>query len=458
MSTSILHIKPEEIDSVEKRGKYRVGIIGCGRNGIFHACLFAEAGFNIICADANRALVNHLTKGKSPFQKRKVEPLLKKHLKNGCLKATNDVKTAVAESDIVLLTTRAKIDRKKKVTYLDLENACKQVGSTIQRGSLVIVMSAIGPITAETLVRETLENTSGFRAGIDFGLAYNPIRIGERTLEKSAGCKRIVAATDKHSLDAASIVLGTITQKDLVRTNDVKTAEAAVLFEFVQHYANVALTSEFACFCEKAGIDYFKMKELAEANAHDTLVSPTLACRNIREEPYLLLDEAENLNVKLRIPAIAMEMNDEILKHTVGLIRESLKNCGKTLRRAKVSLLGISQAKNTKDIQNASAKKLAKNLETKGAKVRLYDPYLSRKDLADSTQNFRKNLKEAIEGVDCIVIFTGHDRFKRLNLKRLKIMARMPAGIVDLEGVVDPEKAQMEGFIYRGLGRGVSTK
>lgn len=459
MSTSILYIKPEDIDSVEKRRKYRVSIIGCGRNGVLHACLFAEAGFKIICVDADRALVNRLTRGKSPFLKSRVQPLLKKHVKNGCIKATNEVKAAVAQSDVILITTQAKIDRKKKVNYSDIEKVCKRVGSSLRRGSLVIVMSAVGPITAETLVRETLENTSGFKVGVDFGLAYSPVRVlDEQTLEKLVDCKRIVAATDKDSLNAASIVLRNITKEDVVRTDDVKTAEAAVLFEAVQHYTNVALANEFACFCEKAGIDYLKAKELAETSAHGILVSPTLTCGNIREEPYLLLEEAENLNMKLRIPSIAREINEEILKHAVSLIRETLRSCGKTLRRAKISLLGISQTPNMKDTPKVSAEKLAKILETKGAKVSLYDPYLSRKDLADLSHPLKKNLTEAMEGVDCIVILTGHDRFKRLNLKKLKIMAKMPAAIVDLEGVVDPEKVEMEGLIYRGLGRGVWTK
>jgi hypothetical protein len=35
---------------------------------------------------------------------------------------------------------------------------------------------------------------------------------------------------------------------------------------------------------------------------------------------------------------------------------------------------------------------------------------------------------------------------------------RKPAAIVDLEGIMDPGKVEREGFIYRGLGRGVWTK
>jgi UDP-N-acetyl-D-mannosaminuronate dehydrogenase len=72
--------------------------------------------------------------------------------------------------------------------------------------------------------------------------------------------------------------------------------------------------------------------------------------------------------------------------------------------------------------------------------------------------NIKKNLGEALEGVDCILILTGHDQFKRLNLKKLRIMMKMPASIVDFEGIVEPDEVEKEGFVFRGFGRGVWTK
>ncbi|MGC9345512.1 MAG: nucleotide sugar dehydrogenase [Candidatus Bathyarchaeales archaeon] len=458
MSVSVLHIKPEDIDSIEKRRRYTISIIGCGRIGVVHACLLAEAGFRVICIDADQAIVNRLAKGKAPFLKHEIEPMLKRYVKNGHLKATSDVKTAVSQSDVIVITTSAKIDEKKKVDYSHVEKVCKCVGLSLRRNSLIILMSTVGPGITEGLIREALESTSGFKVGVDFGLAYSPVRVSDaETLEKLPGYKRIVAAIDKNSLDAASIILGTIVKNDVIQTNDVKTAEAATLFEYVHQNVNAALANEFALFCEKAGIDYFKAQKLLGVGVY-ALALPTLTCRNIPEEPYLLLDEAENLNVKLRIPTIAGEINEEILKHAIGLIREALRSCGKTLRRAKVSLLGVSQTPNMKGAPKISTKKLAKMLETKGAKVSLYDPYLSSNELADLGHPFKKRLTEAMEGVDCIIILTGHDKFKRLNLKKLKVMARMPAAIVDFEGVMEPGKVEMEGFIYRGFGRGVWTK
>jgi UDP-N-acetyl-D-mannosaminuronate dehydrogenase len=102
--------------------------------------------------------------------------------------------------------------------------------------------------------------------------------------------------------------------------------------------------------------------------------------------------------------------------------------------------------------------RLVKMLETRGAKVGVYDPYFSNGELTEMQKHVKKSLAEAVERADCIVIIAGHDQFRRLSLKKLKPLVKMPAAIVDLEAVLEPDKVEMEGFIYRGLGRGVWTK
>jgi len=70
----------------------------------------------------------------------------------------------------------------------------------------------------------------------------------------------------------------------------------------------------------------------------------------------------------------------------------------------------------------------------------------------------KATLTKTVEGADCIIIAVGHDRFRRLNLRRIKIFVKKPAAIVDMGHVIDPAKAEKEGFVYRGLGRGVWSK
>jgi UDP-N-acetyl-D-mannosaminuronate dehydrogenase len=111
-----------------------------------------------------------------------------------------------------------------------------------------------------------------------------------------------------------------------------------------------------------------------------------------------------------------------------------------------------------KELYGSSARKLVNLMKRKGMIVRVYDPLFSYKELVEKGYPAERTLKETIEQTDCLVITVGHDQFKQLNLKRIKLLARKSVAIVDIGYVIDPVKAVREGFIYRGLGRGVPTK
>jgi nucleotide sugar dehydrogenase len=459
MSSAALNIKKEEIDTPEKRRKYSVAIIDCGKNGILHACSFTQVGFKVICVDTDQTVVNGLLRGKAPFLKRETELKLKNYVKTGLLSATTDVKAAISQSDFIIITTPVKINEKKKPDYSPIEDTCKKIGSNIRQGSLVIVASTLGVGTTEDVIKEILENTSGFKVGVDFGLAYSPIRIlNGQASEILTNQNRIVAALDKRSLDGASAILETITKNAVKKVGNIKMAEAAALFEGVRHDVNMALAAEFALFCEKAGLDYLEVYQLTKACAYSEEPLPTFIAEKIEEETYLFLENIENFDLKLRIPSIAREVNEEIIKHAINLTKDALRGCGKTLRRARVSLLGISQTPNAKGPPKKMVKEFVKTLEARGAKVNIYDPYLSGEELTEMQNYFKKNLTETLEKTDCILLLTGHEPFKHLNLRKMKLMMKMPAAIVDFEGIVEPYKVEKEGFIYRGLGRGVWTR
>ena len=455
MSSSMLLLKPEEIETAEKRGKYTASVIGCGKNGVFHAYLFAEAGYKVTCVDLDQTIVNHVARGRIPFLEAERENKLRNHVKTGRVTATSDLKTAVSRSDIIIVTTPVRIDDKRKPDYSVMESTCKKVGQSLHRGSLVIITEVTGIGIIESLVKELLENTSGLKVGTDLGLAYSPLSFSrEQTSEGLMKRERIVAATDKNSLNAASSLLETVIRNLVRRTESLKTAEAAILLYEVQQNVNSALLNEFALFCEKSGIDHSEVVKLISPAESSMTSMAKFSDGNGQRASRILLEDAENLNTRLRIPAIAMQVNEEIVGHTVNLVKEALRSCRKTLRRARVVILGVSQTPNVRDSVKETINELVKTLESKGAKVSLYDPYFSGDELPDMQKSFKKNLTEALEGTDCIVILTGHDQFERMNLRKLKALMKMPAAIVDVERILEPDKIEKEGFAYRGLGRG----
>jgi len=454
---SMLHLKPEDVDTIEKRAKYTITIMGSQQDSLLYSCLLADAGFSVICTDYDQNLVNLLAKGRAAFLQREAEAAFKNHVKRGRIIATGDAKTAISRGNAIIVSTPVEIDQKKKPDYSDIEKACKLVGASIRQDSLVIIASTVGVGIVDGLIRETLENTSGFRVGTEIGLAYSPILASQvQNLENGLDREQIVAASDKTSLNAASTILEPISKKGLKKTLSVKTAETIVLFEAARREVDNAFANEFAVLCEKAGVDYLEAQKL-RTQGPATFTSLANSEASTEDASYVLLDDAENLSMKLRTVQVARETNDDVARHAANLVGEALRNCGRTFRRSKVSILGISETPNMKSPPKRLVRKITKIMETRGAKINVYDPYFSNESSA-AGRPLKKNLTEALEGANCIVLITPHDLFKRLSLNRLKVMMKMPAAIVDLTGVFEPTKVEKEGLVYRGLGRGVWKK
>jgi UDP-N-acetyl-D-mannosaminuronic acid dehydrogenase len=409
--------------------------------------------------DLNPQIVDQINRGVSPFLEPNLERLIKKNLREGRLTATSDPKLSIPKSDIIIIVVNTPINDKKRPDYSNLENACRDIGLNLKPGSLIILQSTVGPGITETLIKETLEASSGLKAGKDFGLAFSPIRAtAGRVIHDIINYPRILAAIDKQSLAAARAVLKTIIKGEIVEVSNIKTAEAVKLFENIYRDVNLALANEFAEFCEKSGIDYIEAQKAANTQPYCHLLSPGIISGHIPKDPYLLIEEAENLGVKMRLPIVARKVNDDSVKRALELIRDAFRAMEKTLKRSKIVVMGISYKPNVKEVKGSLVINLVKTLKDKGVRVSVFDPFYSFEEIRDLGLPAEENFTKTLESSDCIVIAVGHDKIKRLNLGKISVLMRKPAALVDLAHIIDPARAEKEGFIYRGLGRGVWSK
>ncbi len=457
--SSAMKLEAKDLDTSEKRGKCTICVVGCGRIGLPTACAFAETGFQVIGVDADPSVVSVIKKGKAPFVETGLSALVKKHVKSERLRATSDTQKAASQSDIIVVVVATVVDEKKKPNYSYVEKACKDVGMGLRRGSLVILASTVGLCITETLVKDTLENASGLKAGKDFGLANSPTRAAPgRILQDLGTYPRIIGGINEESFRAANLILGIINKGRIVKVRDLRTAEAVKLFENVYRDVSLALSNDLGLLCEKAKVDYLEAQAAANTQPYCHLLRSGIVGGHIPKDPYLLLEEAENAGAKLSMVALARKVNDGMPEHAVQLAREALSRYQKPFRRAKIALLGVSYSPNTKEHRGSAVSKLVKMLTVKGAIVRVFDPLFTYKELKDLGYPAEKTLAKTIEGTDCIVIVVGHNRFRRLNLKKLKLLMTRSAAIVDMGHVIEPQEAEKAGFVYRGVGRGVWTR
>jgi len=459
---TIMKLSADEIKAKVKNHSLTVSVIGLGWMGLPTACLFGEAGSNVIGVDSNPEVVEKLNRGESYFAEPGLPQLLKRLLSDKRLRATNNIQEAASQSDAIILLVPTLIDKQRFADYSAVENSCRDIGKGIQSGCLLIFESTCGPGVTERVVKSTLEKYSGLKAGVDFGLAYSPIRaMGGRALRDIQSYPRVVGAIDEKSLEAASALLSTIVKGEIVKVRDIKTAEASKLFETIYRDVNIALANEFAVLCEKAGIDYDEAREAVNTlkeYCHLHIAGVGVGGHCLPVYPYLLAGEAERLEARLKLVLNAREINDGMPSHTARLVADGLRASGRSMKGSKVVVLGISYRANVKETRFSPSIELITLLKRRGARVVVFDPKFSATEIADMGYATEPTLKACIEKANCVVITVSHDEFRRIDARELAASVTKSAVIVDCAHMLSPLLVEKAGLIYRGIGRGVWTR
>ena len=448
---SIMNVGRDWLDTYEKRSKYTICIVGGRKYGLLIAYLFAEAGYKVIGTDRNFKVLDSILKKKGIFYDSELENKLKKLVKKKKVMLTDNIFHAVSQSDIIVSIGTVPIDGKLKLDYSRLELKFREIGKSLQRGSIIIVADEVVPGTTEGLIKETLENTSGFKAGSDFGLAFSTIGISSSIVKNGVVYKPIVAGIDERSLEVASSILQTLSKGKVISVNSIRTAEAVRLFYNVYRDVNIALSNELALFCEKIGADYSEVIQ-AVKNAFGTrLLYPQLVGDHASREVHLLLNEADILGINLKMAKTARKVNEAMVKRVLELIRTALKKCGKPLRGAKIAILGISIKEDAKK-NNSKIAEALKKLEAKGARIKVYDPYFSKRELKELGYPGESSIENAVKGADCLLLTVKHKQFRKLNFRKIKTLTKSPLAIVDLVNVINSQEIKDE-IVYIGLGK-----
>jgi len=142
-----------------------------------------------------------------------------------------------------------------------------------------------------------------------------------------------------------------------------------------------------------------------------------------------------------------------MVNHAVKLVRKALRSHGRPLRGAKIAVLGVSYKANVKEPKGSRTLKLVELLKAKRAKVKVHDPFFSKKELSELGYPAEASLERTIKGAECLLIVVGHNQYRKLSLKKIKALMKYPI-IVDLSHIIDSEKAQREKVTLISLGSG----
>lgn len=424
-------------------------VIGLGYVGLPTAIFFAEKGFKVIGVEVDQNKIEMINRGISPLGELNLDSRLKKVIDDNKFFATLNLVDATMNSDIILMIVPTPVTPSKDPDLSHIISAGKEVAKGLDTGKLVVLESTVYPGVTEETLQPILES-SGLKAGKDFGLAYCPERYNpgdeKHTIEKVA---RVVGAITPEWAEITRELYQYIIEKDIKVLRNIKTAEAAKVIENTQRDLNIALMNELAMIFEKIGIDVMEVIGGASTKWNFNTYYPGggVGGHCLPVDPYYLVKKAKELGYHSKVIAAGRTINDYMPKHVFDLLTDALNENERSVKNSKVVVLGLSYKENVGDDRESPSEELIEELKHNKANITIVDPYIDESHLG----TVEKDVYAAIKGADALVLMTAHDEFRNLDFEKVLNLMEIPI-ILDARRIYNPEMLVKMGFQYYGVG------
>ncbi|MBN2228008.1 MAG: nucleotide sugar dehydrogenase, partial [Candidatus Thorarchaeota archaeon] len=365
----------------------KIVVVGLGYVGIPAAALLADVEGHDVTGLQRRSKrsgwkIDVLNSGKSPFEGDEpgLNELIERVVKRGTFRATDDIEV-LKHADIILIDVQTPTDSQNMPQYLSLREVSKNVGQRIKRGAFVVVESTVAPGTTQHVVQTIIEKESGLKGGVDFDLAFSYERVMPgRLIEFIVNMPRVVGGITPQATQRAVDLYSTICKKKIY-TTDTLSAELAKTIENAYRDVNIAFANEMAMVCESLGVNIYEIIELINArhDRHMHIPGAGVGGHCLPKDPWLLrygLYEYGTWKIEPESISVARRVNNHMPVHMADLVENALQVKGRSMQDATVTILGIAYLEDSDDTRNTPAAVLAAALQSRGAIVRLHDPYV----------------------------------------------------------------------------------
>lgn len=411
----------------------KVSIIGAGYVGLVTGVCLAEKGHDVVCVESDAAKLAAIREGRAPFHEADLPELLKKHMGQR-FTATASVDEAVAATDLTLIAVGTPFDG-KTIDLSFVLQACDEIGRAIARAGryhVVVVKSTVVPGTTTGAVQTRLEAACAKSAGSGFGLGANPEFLTEGTAIKDFmhPDRIVIGGIDEHSLDALAKLYAGFAGVPLIRTNP-STAEMIKYASNSLLAAMISFSNEIADLCTAVGgIDALDVMRGVHASTYLTVTNGNGKRAQAPIASFLeagcgfggscLPKDVSALVAHGNARGLDMGLLREVMtinRRRPGRVVDALTRGLGALRGKRVAVLGLAFKPDTDDVRESPAFPIIRALVEGGAQVSAYDPVANepaQRALSGVAVSYARNLKDAVQGADAVVVVTRWKEFEAL--------------------------------------------
>ena len=387
--------------------------------GLPLALVFAEADFTVIGFDLDTQKVDALNRGES-YIKHIGADRVAKAVGTGRFSATADFE-GLRACDAVLICVPTPLGQHREPDLSFVLESTRAVAARLRPGQLIVLESTTYPGTTDEDVLPVLEAT-GLKTPGDFLLAFSPEREDPGNPKfHTKIIPKVVGGVNDASTEAA-VALYELAVDKVVRVSSARVAEASKLLENIFRSVNIALVNELKMTFDRMGIDVWEVIEAARTKPFGFTPfypGPGLGGHCIPLDPFYLSWKAAEYGIWTRFIELAGEINTHMPQYVVGKTVTALNEAGRSVRGARVLVLGLSYKENIDDDRESPSYEIIELLQESGAQVAYCDPFFP---VARSGRKHKLQLNsipctaEAFADYDAVVLSTGHSVFRNPDL------------------------------------------
>jgi len=402
----------------------RIGVIGLGYVGLPLVLHFSRQGFQVLGFDTDLEKVQALNAGRSYIKHISHEDIARLgHPEEPGKKfeATTDV-GRLTEVDVILVCVPTPLNRHREPDLRYVEKTTRDIAKTLRPGQLISLESTTYPGTTEEVMLPMLQK-KGLTVGKDFFLVYSPEREDPGNhVYQVHNIPKVVGGVTENCLRLGEALYGQIIDQ-VLPVSSTRAAEMTKLLENIYRSVNIALVNELKMLCLRMDIDIYEVINAAKTKPfgfHAFYPGPGLGGHCIPIDPFYLTWKAREYDFSTRFIELAGEINIYMPYFVVERAVQGLnEKCGKSIKGAKVLIVGVAYKKDVDDMRESPSLKLVELLLHRGARVDYHDPYIP---VIPRTRRHQFNMRsvaltpENLAAYDLVLIATDHSSLDYENI------------------------------------------
>ena len=379
--------------------------MGLGYIGLPTAIIAAENGIEVIGVDINPQVVEMTNKGEIHIVEPGLQELCQQVVASGHLKAS--VEPEVSDVYLIVVPTPFKGNHEPDISYV--ETATRSVIPLLKKGDLFVIESTSPVGTTEKMTQLIFSLRPELKDNIF--IAYCPERVlPGNVIYELVHNDRVIGGIDEESTETAVGFYSRFVKGTLHKTNS-KTAEMCKLTENSSRDVQIAFANELSLICDKAGINVWKLIELANKHPRVNILQPGAGVGGhcIAVDPYFITAE---FPYESQLIAKAREINNyKAFWCAEKIEKEMLKFELQHHRKPVVAMMGLAFKPNIDDLRESPAKYITTKVmqSHNNADILVVEPNVKEHKVFKLT-----DYKVAYEKADIVVFMVAHNEFKEL--------------------------------------------